>query len=79
MKVTDENGFLSRRMMIKTKNIIMEERIWINRVISEIMFSIFAPRHCTVARRAYHYSSRGTHFARESHQRKSQLDRIVAH
>ena len=32
MKVTDEDGFLSRSMMIKAKNIIMKERIWINRV-----------------------------------------------
>ena len=35
VKVTDEDGLLSRSMMIKAKNIIMKERIWINRVISE--------------------------------------------
>ena len=29
--------FVSRSMMIKAKNIIMKERIWINRVISKIM------------------------------------------
>ena len=29
VKVTDEDGFLSRFMMIKSKNIIMKERIWI--------------------------------------------------
>ena len=28
----------------------MKERIWINRVISEIMCSVFASRHCTDAR-----------------------------
>ena len=32
VKVTDEDDFLSRSMMIKAKNIIMKERIWINRV-----------------------------------------------
>ena len=32
VKVTDEDGFLSRSMMIKSKNTIMKERIWINRV-----------------------------------------------
>ena len=31
VKVTDEDGFLSRSMMIKAKNTIMKERIWINR------------------------------------------------
>ena len=30
---------------------------------------VFSIRHCTVARRAYHYSSRGPQFARESYQR----------
>ena len=42
-KVTDEDGVLSCSMMIKAKNIIMKERIWINRVISEIMFSALHP------------------------------------
>ena len=32
VKVTVEDGFLSCSMMIKAKNIIMKERIWINRV-----------------------------------------------
>ena len=32
VKVTEENGFLSRTLMIKAKNIIMKERIWINHV-----------------------------------------------
>ena len=36
MKVTDKDDLLSRSMMIKAKNIIMKERIWINRVISKI-------------------------------------------
>ena len=39
VKVTDEDGFLSRSMMIKAKK-HLQERIWINRVISEIMFSV---------------------------------------
>ena len=38
IKVTDEDGSLSRSMMIKAKNTIMKERIWINRVASEIVF-----------------------------------------
>ena len=29
VKVTDEDGFLSCSMMIKAKNIVMKERIWI--------------------------------------------------
>ena len=36
VKVTDEDDFLSRSMMIKEKNIIMKERTWINRVVSEM-------------------------------------------
>ena len=36
VKVIDEDGVLSRSVMIKAKNIIMKERIWINRVISEM-------------------------------------------
>ena len=32
VKMTDEGGFLSCSMMIKAKNIIIKERIWINRV-----------------------------------------------
>ena len=32
VKVTDEDDFLFRSMMIKAKNIIMKERTWINRV-----------------------------------------------
>ena len=35
VKVTDEDALLSRRMMIKAKN-IMKELIWINAVPSEI-------------------------------------------
>ena len=38
VNVTDEDGFLSRSMMIKAKNTLMKERIWINRVASEIVF-----------------------------------------
>ena len=37
VKVTDEDSFLSRSMMIKAKNIIMQERIWISRVIEKTM------------------------------------------
>ena len=41
VKVTDEDGFLSRSMMIKTKNIIITERIWINRIAQrDHVFSI---------------------------------------
>ena len=42
LKVSDEDGLLSRSMMIKAKNIIMKERIWINRVINETTFET----HC---------------------------------
>ena len=35
---TDDDGFLSNCMMFSTKNTIMKERIWINRVASEIVF-----------------------------------------
>ena len=48
VKVTDEDGFLSRSMMIKAKNTIMKERIWINRVASE---SVFQPGIQTMALR----------------------------
>ena len=37
VKRTDEDGFLSRSTKVKAKNTIMEERIWINRVASEIV------------------------------------------
>ena len=41
MKVTDEDGFPSCSMMIKAKNMIMKERIWINRVAQrDHVFSI---------------------------------------
>ena len=30
-EVTDEDGFLSGSMIIKSKNSLMKERIWINR------------------------------------------------
>ena len=36
VKITDEEGFLSRRRMIKPENIIMKERIWFNAVSNEI-------------------------------------------
>ena len=36
--VTDENGFLSRSMVIKAKNITMKERTWINRVAQRRSF-----------------------------------------
>ena len=38
VKVTDEDGLLSRSMMIKANNTIMKERIWINRVASKVVF-----------------------------------------
>ena len=36
--MTDEDGYLSNSTMTKAKNIIMQERIWINRVINETTF-----------------------------------------
>ena len=41
VKVTDEDGFLSRSMMIKAKKTLMVERIWIMRVASETKFQPF--------------------------------------
>ena len=38
VKVSNEDSFLSCSMMIKAKNTIMKERIWINRVASNIVF-----------------------------------------
>ena len=38
VKMTDEDSFLSNSTMIKAKNIIMQERIWINGVINETTF-----------------------------------------
>ena len=43
MQVLDEEGFLSRSRMIKAKNIIMTERIWINAVPSEITLQPLDP------------------------------------
>ena len=43
VKITDEDGFLSRNMTIKAKNIIMKERIWINAVPSEITLQPLDP------------------------------------
>ena len=40
-KVTDEDGFLSSSVMIKARNTLMKERIWINRVASEFVFQHF--------------------------------------
>ena len=41
VKVSDEDDFLSRGMMIKAKNLIMKERIWINRAAQrDHVFSI---------------------------------------
>ena len=37
-EVSDKNGCLSRSMTIKAINAIMTERIWVNRVASEIVF-----------------------------------------
>ena len=43
MQVPDEEGLLSRSMMINAKNIIMKERIWINAVPSEITLQPLDP------------------------------------
>ena len=51
-KVTDDDGFLSRGMMIKANNTLLKERIWINRVASELVFLhfILTPAlHCTMS------------------------------
>ena len=54
VKVSDEDGFLSCSMMIKAKNIIMKERIWINRVAQrDHVFSILHPDTVRL-RWAYH-------------------------
>ena len=42
MEVTDEDGFLSRSLVTKAKNTSVKERIWIRRVVSEIVFFDFA-------------------------------------
>jgi hypothetical protein len=41
--VSDADGYLSRSMTIKANNKIMKERIWINRVASEIVFQPLHP------------------------------------
>merc|ERR1711916_348573 len=43
VKVSDEDGYLSRSMTIKANNKIVKERIWINRVASEIVFQPLHP------------------------------------
>ena len=42
MKVTDDDGFLTGSLMLKAKNTIMKERIWINHGASEF---VFLPQH----------------------------------
>ena len=60
VKITDEEGFLSRRRMIKAKNIIMKERIWINAVPNEITLQPLDPDTDTPSctRSACDYSAR---------------------
>ena len=61
--VSDGDDSLSRSMMIKAKNALMKERIWIDRVASEIVLQPFIQTpalRCTM--RVVH-SSRGTAFA----------------
>ena len=43
VKVTDKKVLLASNMMIETKNTSMKERIWINRVASEIVFQSLYP------------------------------------
>ena len=43
MKVTDQDDSLSRSMTCEATNTVMKERIPINRVASEIVFSAFHP------------------------------------
>ena len=64
VKVVDEDNFLSRSMMIKGKNTIMKERIWINRVASK---TVFQPGIQTMALR--YTMSVWNQFAREPYQR----------
>ena len=40
-KVTDDGGFLSFSMMIKAKNTLVKDRIWINRFAREFVFQPF--------------------------------------
>ena len=47
---TGQEGVMNFHLCLQFLRVILKERIWINRVISEIMFSVFASRHCTVAR-----------------------------
>ena len=43
MNVTDEDSTLSSSMMTKAKNTLVKERLWINRVASEIVFQSLHP------------------------------------
>ena len=43
VNVSDEDGYLSRSMTINANNKIVKERIWINRVASEIVFQLLHP------------------------------------
>ena len=56
--------------LIKASNTILKERIWFNRVDSEIVFPFFAARHgASVARRTGRCSARGAEFHLEFYQR----------
>ena len=67
VKVTDEGGSLQCSKTIKANNKIVKERIWINPVTS--MIETQPLETDTDQLHAYHYSSRGTQFARESYHR----------
>ena len=41
--MSDEDDFLSHSMTIKPKNTIVKERIWVNRVASEIVLQALHP------------------------------------
>ena len=43
VKVSDDDGYFSRSMTINFNNKIVKERIWINRVVSEIVFQPLHP------------------------------------
>ena len=43
MKVTDEDGTLSSSKTTKAKNTLVKERLWTNRVASEIVFQSLHP------------------------------------
>ena len=48
VKMTDEDGSVPPTQKQNKKKTIMEERIWINRVVGEIVFQLFIQTPTTV-------------------------------